>query len=87
MIMPEMTGVEAFNALKVIDPDVRVILISGFSFTEEANKIREAGAAGFLVKPVTAGTLLQTISDAIRTKRRGTAPILREGAARPERSQ
>jgi len=67
MIMPDMNGVETFHAMKAIHPDVRVVLLSGFTFTEEARRITDAGAAGFLPKPVAPGDLLQTIADVLGT--------------------
>jgi PAS domain S-box-containing protein len=63
MIMPEMNGAETFHAMKEIDPTVKTVLLSGYSFTDEAKTIVEEGAAGFLLKPVTADELLQTICD------------------------
>jgi DNA-binding NtrC family response regulator len=69
MIMPGMSGVEVFRALKKIDPKVRVVLISGYSFTDEAKKIRDEGALAFLEKPVAAQDLLSTISEATRGNR------------------
>ncbi|HVJ16957.1 MAG TPA: response regulator [Polyangiaceae bacterium] len=62
MIMPDMDGVETFHALRAIDPDVKVVLVSGYSFTEEAKQIREEGAAAFLSKPITSKELLQSVS-------------------------
>ena len=60
--MPDMNGVETFHALRAIDPDVKVVLVSGYSFTEEAKQIREEGAAAFLSKPITSKELLQSVS-------------------------
>ena len=43
MIMPQMSGGEAFDMLKDIDPEVRVLLSSGYSITGEANRIVDRG--------------------------------------------
>ena len=64
----------AFHALRAIDPNVRVVLISGYSFTDEAKKISEQGAAGFLVKPVTANDLLETIAEVLNTETESPQP-------------
>jgi two-component system, cell cycle sensor histidine kinase and response regulator CckA len=66
MIMPDMGGAETFHALKAIDPDVKVVLISGYSATDETDRVMEAGASGFLQKPVAAKDLWQTVSDTLQ---------------------
>jgi PAS domain S-box-containing protein len=65
MIMPEMSGLETLRALKSLNPDVRVVLISGYSFSEAMEEMKDVGAAGFLVKPITSKDLLRTISEVI----------------------
>ena len=61
LIMPGMSGLEAYSRLKSINPGVRVILSSGYS----SGRIRlEAGAAGgleFLEKPYTLEELSQAL--------------------------
>ncbi len=51
MVMPEMNGHDAFFALKEIDPNVKVLLSSGYVKEEDARDVLNAGAAGFLQKP------------------------------------
>lgn len=51
MIMPEMNAREAFHLLKKIDPEVKVLLSSGYVSEEEAQDVLSAGARGFLRKP------------------------------------
>ncbi len=51
MVMPEMNGKEAFFALREIDPDVKVLLQSGYIEEEDARDVLDAGARGFLRKP------------------------------------
>jgi len=70
MIMPEMNGMEVFHAMKAIDPKVKVVLVYGYSFTDQAKQLEEEGAAGFLVKPVSAKQLLETISDVLAVEKK-----------------
>ena len=49
--MPLMNGDAAFFKLKEIDPDVKVIMTSGFLEDERVQKVLKAGASGFLQKP------------------------------------
>ncbi len=51
MIMPGMSGGETFSEMKKIDPDVRVILSSGYSINGQAKTILEGGCRGFIQKP------------------------------------
>jgi len=51
MVMPEMDGHQAFFKLREINPDVRVLLSSGYVSEDDVRDVLEAGAAGFLRKP------------------------------------
>lgn len=51
MIMPEMSGYEAFHLLQKIDPDVKVLLSSGYVSQTDAQELLDAGALGFMKKP------------------------------------
>jgi CheY-like chemotaxis protein len=51
MIMPGMGGGETFDRLKRIDPDIRVLLSSGYSINGQASKILARGCDGFIQKP------------------------------------
>jgi PAS domain S-box-containing protein len=73
MIMPDMGGGETFERLKGMNPDVRVILASGYSFEGEAEKIFRKGCRGYLQKPFTSEELSQKIREAV-----GGGPARRE---------
>ena len=66
MIMPHMGGGETFDMLKAIDPNVVVILSSGYSMTGEANEIVEKGCKGFIQKPFTPAELSRVIKEALK---------------------
>ncbi|MBI5062609.1 MAG: response regulator [Desulfatitalea sp.] len=51
MIMPGMSGSETFAELKAIDPQVKILLSSGYSITGQAQSIMEQGCNGFIQKP------------------------------------
>lgn len=51
MIMPKMGGHSTFFQLKACDPDVKVLLISGYVSEKEVNDLLREGAQGFLAKP------------------------------------
>jgi signal transduction histidine kinase/CheY-like chemotaxis protein len=51
LTMPRMDGQEAFLKLKALDPDVRVILASGYSEGEAVEALQEVRPAAFIQKP------------------------------------
>jgi two-component system cell cycle sensor histidine kinase/response regulator CckA len=51
MVMPNMGGGQAYDRMKEINPDVKVLLSSGYSIDGEAAEILERGCDGFIQKP------------------------------------
>ncbi|MBW1938211.1 MAG: PAS domain S-box protein [Deltaproteobacteria bacterium] len=51
MIMPNMSGSEIYDRLKEINPEVKVLLSSGYSIDGEATEILNRGCDGFIQKP------------------------------------
>ncbi len=65
MAMPVMGGAEAFPLLMKARPKMKVILCSGYEMDVAAQRLMDAGAAGFLHKPVRAHTLVTAIRQAL----------------------
>ena len=51
LVMPVLNGPDTFRELKAIDPDVKVLISSGFSRNETTNGLLDEGALGLLGKP------------------------------------
>jgi PAS domain S-box-containing protein len=51
MIMPGMGGGETYDNLKQINPEIKVLLSSGYSISGQAAEILERGCDGFIQKP------------------------------------
>ena len=51
MIMPGMSGGEVYDRLKAINPDIKVLLSSGYSVNGQATEILNRGCSGFIQKP------------------------------------
>jgi len=51
LAMPHMDGQETFQELRLIQPDVRVVLATGYSDQEVAKRFSNAGLNGFIAKP------------------------------------
>ena len=63
LIMPGMGGGEVYDALKEIDPTVKVLLSSGYSLDGQANEILERGCNGFIQKPFNMQSLSEKIEE------------------------
>ncbi len=66
--MPVMGGEEALAHLKEIDPDVTVILSSGFDESEAHRRFSNLDLAAFLQKPYTNDRLIEAIAGALQRK-------------------
>ena len=62
LTMPHMNGEEAFRELRQINPNVRVILASGYSEDDIAARFAGKGLAGCLQKPYTMDKLRSLLS-------------------------
>jgi PAS domain S-box-containing protein len=65
LIMPEMGGGETYDRLKEIDPNVKVLLSSGYSIDGQATEILKRGCNGFLQKPFSMRDLSQKLRQII----------------------
>jgi PAS domain S-box-containing protein len=70
MIMPGMGGGETFDRLRSINPNIKVLLSSGYSVNGQASKILNRGCDGFIQKPFNLNQLAEKIGK-IRGKRSG----------------
>lgn len=59
--MPDMGGGETFDKIKKIDPDIKVLLSSGYSVDGQATEILQRGCDGFIQKPFNMIDLSQKI--------------------------
>ena len=65
LIMARMGGEEAFGRMKEIDPQVKVLISSGFSRDNIVSELIDGGAIGFLSKPYKLGELSREVSLAL----------------------
>jgi CheY-like chemotaxis protein len=65
MIMPGMGGSETFDQLKEIDPEVKVLLSSGYSIDGMATDILERGCQQFIQKPFDIKELSRKLRDVL----------------------
>jgi nitrogen-specific signal transduction histidine kinase/CheY-like chemotaxis protein len=65
MVMPGMGGGATFDRLKAFDPDVRVLLSSGYSLNGQATEIIKRGCVGFIQKPFSMAQLSEKLKAAV----------------------
>lgn len=68
MIMPDIGGGETYDKLKKIDPEVKVLLSTGYSINGQASEIMERGCNGFIQKPFNVKQLSLKIRDVLNSE-------------------
>ena len=66
MIMPRMTALELYRQLKAIFPDIKVLLISGYSLNRKVQELIREGCNGFLQKPFDIYKLSQQVDAVLK---------------------
>ncbi|MBU0986645.1 MAG: PAS domain S-box protein [Proteobacteria bacterium] len=61
MIMPHMGGGDTYDMLKAINPNIKVLLSSGYSINGQATEIIKRGCNGFIQKPFNMRGLTQKL--------------------------
>ncbi|MBL7870464.1 MAG: sigma-54-dependent Fis family transcriptional regulator [Cyclobacteriaceae bacterium] len=64
--LPDMTGVETLRKIKVINPKVAVVIITGYSDVRTAVETFKYGANDYVTKPLYPDELLVTIKETIQ---------------------
>lgn len=73
MAMPVMGGAACFRALRSLDPQLRILLASGYALEEDARCCLSEGALGFVDKPYTVDSFRSAVAAAMRGEIVGTA--------------
>ncbi|UCH92468.1 MAG: response regulator [Candidatus Aminicenantes bacterium] len=63
IIMPEMDGTVIYDSLKGIDPGIKVLISSGYSFDDNASEMMKKGCRGFIQKPFSMNTLSTKLNE------------------------
>jgi CheY-like chemotaxis protein len=70
MTMPVMSGEETLRHLKTSQPDVKVILSSGYNEVEAIQRFTGKGLVGFIQKPYSAATLAEKVKTVLEGQNR-----------------
>ena len=63
MIMPDMSGSDTYDRMKKINPDIKILLSSGYSINGQATEIMDRGCDGFIQKPFKLKELSQKLRE------------------------
>jgi CheY-like chemotaxis protein len=64
LMMPRLSGLEALHEMRKIDPDVRIVLASGFADLERS-EVERARVQGFIAKPYRERDLISAVRSAL----------------------
>jgi len=78
--MPGMGGMDVLKAIKVLQPDVPVIIITGYSTVDTAVEAMRSGASDYVAKPFSP----QQLTEKILSAREGRGVLLEEMYLRKE---
>jgi len=64
--MPKMSGLEVFQKMKKVNPEVKVLVVSGFRQDKRISEAIREGARGFIQKPYTMAELSKKIKEVLK---------------------
>jgi DNA-binding NtrC family response regulator len=67
--MPGLDGVQTLKAMKALDPDLEVIILTGHASMDDAMEIMQLGGTEYLLKPCSVQELLDKIELAVERRR------------------
>lgn len=76
--LPKMSGLEAIRAMRAIDPDARIVVLTMYQGEEDIYRALQAGAATYLLK----GTLSDDLVRIVRDVHAGGRPMPPDVAAK-----
>jgi PAS domain S-box-containing protein len=63
IVMPVMSGDAMVAGVRRVGKPVKILVVTGYTVTEAADKLRALGVDGFIQKPFTGDTLLQNVRE------------------------
>jgi len=65
LVMPEMSGLEATEAIRKYDPHAKVLMLTSTSRREEILTAKDLGVVNYLLKPVKIPQLMEAVHDTL----------------------
>ena len=57
-----MNGIETVKAVRLIDPEIKVIMVTGITDQEVVRSLIQLGISGYIVKPINRDAVLERIA-------------------------
>ena len=78
--LPDMSGLEVFDAIRAADPKRPVVIITAHGTTETAIEATKRGAFDYLLKPVDLHQLREVVDRALKLRRMQAVPAVIGGS-------
>jgi DNA-binding NtrC family response regulator len=62
LVLPDMNGCETLAVMREVNPDVRVLLVSGYTADDEIRELVSSNAIEFLEKPFLLADLAESLT-------------------------
>ena len=73
--MPDMDGTETIRRIRTeVDPEIPILLVSAYDWSEIEDVARDAGANGFVSKPIFRSTFYNKINELLGTESKSAEP-------------
>ncbi len=66
MIMPGMGAGDTYDELQAIDPEIKVLLSSGYGVDQQTSEVLKRGCKGFIQKPFNMQALSEKIGEILK---------------------
>lgn len=76
--LPDMSGLDAYDRIRAIDPRLPVIMITAYARTETAIEAMRRGAYEYLLKPVDLRRIKEVVARALEVSRLSRVPAILE---------
>jgi two-component system chemotaxis response regulator CheY len=61
VIMPKVSGLEALKSIRLISPDVSILMVTANTDQETVSEAVKSGISGYIIKPFNAKKVLDTV--------------------------
>lgn len=88
VVMPKVSGLEALRSIRVVLPDVMILMVTANKDQETVSEAVQAGISGYIIKPFNAKKVLdtvQSVANKVRSARQAApaAPVAAAPTAAP----
>ncbi len=84
VMLPDMSGLDAFNVIRDVDPRLPVIIVTAAGSSENAIAAMKLGAFDYLTKPIDVEQLQRLVESAIESRRLASVPVGMNDLTKPK---